>query len=174
MPHIYVAKFDHQWLDDGLLLVRHQAIILTRDEFSLITSFIIYEIALKDTLCSHFALGDELKIHDDVIKWKHFPRYWPFVRGIHRSQVNYPHKGQWHGALMFSLICVWIIGWVNNREAGDLRRYHAHYDVILMLCILQYEFRSLYQRHRMNITNTGVGTKWSPTCRWHFYLYFLE
>ena len=22
--------------------------------------------------------------HDDVIKWKHFPRYWPFVRGIHR------------------------------------------------------------------------------------------
>ena len=23
--------------------------------------------------------------HDDVIKWKHFPRDWPFVRGIHRS-----------------------------------------------------------------------------------------
>ena len=46
--------------------------------------------------------------HDDVIKWKYFPRNWPFVRGIHRSQVNSPHKGQWHGALMFSLICVWI------------------------------------------------------------------
>ena len=30
--------------------------------------------------------------HDDVIKWKHFPRYWPFVRGIHRSPVNSPHK----------------------------------------------------------------------------------
>ena len=30
---------------------------------------------------------------DDVIKWKHFPRYWPFVRGIHRSPVNSPHKG---------------------------------------------------------------------------------
>ena len=42
------------------------------------------------------------------------------------------HKGQWRGALMFSLICVWINGWVNNREAGDLRRYHAHYDVIVM------------------------------------------
>ena len=25
-------------------------------------------------------------LHDDVIKWKHFPRYWPFVRGIHRSR----------------------------------------------------------------------------------------
>ena len=71
--------------------------------------------------------------HDDVIKWKHFPRYWPFVRGIHRSPVNSPHKGQWHGALMFSLICVWIYGWVNNREAGDLRRYRAHYDVIVII-----------------------------------------
>ena len=45
--------------------------------------------------------------YDDVIKWKHFPRYWPFVRGIHRPPVNSPHKGQWRGALMFSLICAW-------------------------------------------------------------------
>ena len=70
--------------------------------------------------------------HDDVIKWKHFPRYWPFVRGIHRSPVNSPHKSQWRGALMLSLICVWINGWVHNREAGDLRRYRAHYDVTVM------------------------------------------
>ena len=74
------------------------------------------------------------KTHDDVIKWKHFPRYWPFVRGIHRSPVNSPHKGQWRVALMFTLICARINGWVNNREAGDLRRYRAHYDVIVMLC----------------------------------------
>ena len=71
--------------------------------------------------------------HYDVIKWKHLPRYWPFVRGIHRSPANSPHKGQWGGALMFSLICVWINGWVNNREAGDLRRYRAHYDVTVMI-----------------------------------------
>ena len=71
-------------------------------------------------------------LHDDVIKWKHFPRYWPFVRGIHRSPVNSPHKGQWCGPLMFTLICVWINDWVNNREAGDLRRYRAHYDVTVM------------------------------------------
>ena len=70
--------------------------------------------------------------HDDVIKWKHFPRYWPFVRGIHRPPVNSPHKGQWRGPLMLSLICVWINGWVNNREAGDLRRYRAHYDFTVM------------------------------------------
>ena len=78
-------------------------------------------------------------IHDDVIKWKHFPHYWPFVRGIHRSPVNSPHKGQWRGALMFSLICVWIIGWVNNHGAGDLRRYRAHYDVIVMYSSLWWD-----------------------------------
>ena len=70
--------------------------------------------------------------HDDVIKWKHFPRYWPFVRGIHRYPVNSPHKGQWRGALMFTLIWARINGWVNNCEAGDLRRNLAHYDVIVM------------------------------------------
>ena len=70
--------------------------------------------------------------HDDVIKWKHFPRYWPFVRGIHRSPVNIPYKGQWLGALMFSLICTRLNGWVNNDEAGDLRRHRAHYDVTVM------------------------------------------
>ena len=72
-------------------------------------------------------------IHDDVIKWKHFPRNWPFVREIHRSPVNFPHKGQWRGALMFSLIYAWINDWVNNRGAGELRRQHGHYDVIVML-----------------------------------------
>ena len=40
-------------------------------------------------------------IHVDVIKWKHFPRYWPFVRGIHRCPVNFTHRGQWREALMF-------------------------------------------------------------------------
>ena len=70
--------------------------------------------------------------HDDVIEWKHFPRYWPFVRGNHRPLVNSPHKGQWRGHLMFSLICARIDGWVNNGEAGDLRRYRTHYDVIVM------------------------------------------
>ena len=64
--------------------------------------------------------------HDGVIKWKHFSRYWPFVRGIHRSTVNSPHEGQWRGALVFSLICAWINGWINNRKAGDLRRHRAH------------------------------------------------
>ena len=48
----------------------------------------------------------------------------------HRSPVNSPHKGHWRGALIFSLICAWINGWVNSREAGDMRCHRAHYDVI--------------------------------------------
>ena len=71
-------------------------------------------------------------IHDDVIKWKHFPRNWPYVRGIHRSPVNSTHKGQWRRALMFSLICSRINGCVNNGEAGDLIRYRVHCDAIVM------------------------------------------
>ena len=71
-----------------------------------------------------------LTLHDDIIKWKHFPRYWPVVRGIHRSP---PHKGQWRKAFMFSLIGTWTNVWVNNRDAGDLRRHSTHYDVTVML-----------------------------------------
>ena len=72
--------------------------------------------------------------HDDVIKWKHFLRYWPFVRGIHRywSPVNSLHKGQCRRALMFSMICVWINSWVNNHEARDLRRCRSRYDVTVV------------------------------------------
>ena len=71
-------------------------------------------------------------LHDDVIKWKHFLRYWPFVR-----RIQFPHKGQWRGALMFTLICARLNEWVNTRKAGDLRRHRAHHDVIVMyfLCV---------------------------------------
>ena len=40
--------------------------------------------------------------------------------------------GQLRGALMFSMICARIKVWVSNREAGDLRRHRAHFDVIVM------------------------------------------
>ena len=86
-----------------------------------------------------------ITIHDNVIKWKHFPRNWPFVRGIHRSPLNSPHKGQWRGALMFSLICAWINAWVNNREAGDLRRNRAHNDVSVMYQLLKFIVQSKHK-----------------------------
>ena len=106
-------------------------------------------------------------LHDDISKWKHFPR--PFVRGIHRRPVNSPHKGQWRGAFMFSLICVWVNGWVNNREAGDLRRHRAHYDVIVMAnhvmkCISGWFGCGLF--HNSRITYHGYAMrKILPLCR---------
>ena len=68
--------------------------------------------------------------------WRHqmepFCALLAICAGNSPSPVNSPHKGQWRGALMFSLICVWINDWVNNREAGDLKCYRAHYDVIVV------------------------------------------
>ena len=55
---------------------------------------------------------------------------------VGNSPMNSPQKDRWRGTLMFSLICVWINAWENNREAGDLRRHRTHYDVIVMSCIL--------------------------------------
>ena len=48
---------------------------------------------MRENSLSLHELGDATNVlqpdcHDDVIKWKHFSRYWPFVRGIHRSPVN--------------------------------------------------------------------------------------
>ena len=60
-----------------------------------------------------------------------------FCAGSQRCPVNSPHKGQWRGALKFSLFCDWMSSCVNNREAGDLRRHHAHYDVSVMASMIQ-------------------------------------
>ena len=68
-----------------------------------------YILSLKETVWNKQPIS--LSSDHDVIKWKHFPRYGPFVW----SQVNSTLKGQWRGALMFSLIYAWINCWVNNR-----------------------------------------------------------
>ena len=46
--------------------------------------------------------------------------------------VNSSHKGQWRGALIFSLICAWTNSWINNWDAGDLRCHCTYYDVTVM------------------------------------------
>ena len=75
---------------------------------------------------------------------EHFPRYWPFVRRIHKSPVN-PRTKASNAELLFSLICAWINGWVNTREAGDLRRYRVHYDVTVMF--LSIDFAQMIQHY---------------------------
>ena len=107
--------------------------------------------------------------HDDVIKWKHFPRNWSFVRGIDRSPVDSPRKDQWREALMFSLICAWTNGWVNNWGTGDLRPRRAHYDVTVMWWSHDmerlYALLSVYHRwivsRNMSITNRRVACDFS-------------
>ena len=69
--------------------------------------------------------------------WRHqmetFSALLALCAGNSPVPVNSPHKGQWRGPLMFSFICVSINDWVNNREAGDLRRHRGHYDVNVMI-----------------------------------------
>ena len=73
---------------------------------------------------------------DDLTWWRHqmepLSALLALCVGISPVPVNSPHKGQWRGALMFSLICAWINDWVNNREAGDLKRHRGHNDVSVM------------------------------------------
>ena len=98
------------------------------------------------------------------------------VWGIHPSPVNSPHKGQWHGALMFSLICVWINGWVNNRGAGDLRHHRTHYDVIVMyigylFVKVTFEMLTVHGQQHSFLTDKWMflfffGT-WTPNLRIH-------
>ena len=57
--------------------------------------------------------------HDDVIKWKHFPRYWPFVRGIHRFTDRFPSQRPVTLSFdVFFLFCAWTNGWANNRDVN--------------------------------------------------------
>ena len=68
------------------------------------------------------------------------------MRGFHRSLVNAPHKGQWHGTLVSSLICAWINGWVNKHEAADLRRHRAHHIVTVMIVYDKVVFATYFNR----------------------------
>ena len=78
------------------------------------------------------------------------------VTGIHRLPVNSPHKGQWRGALVFTLICPWTNSWSNNEDASDLRHHRAHYDATVM------DDRRHNQMH--SDKQNGSWTKWPIFC----------
>ena len=108
----------------------------------------------------------------------HFPRYWPFVRGIHRWPVNSPHKGQRRGALMFSWICTWIKGWVNNREAGDLRHHRAHFFTYwLRTCPAINRKWAKWWRNSFCVGNTRLlhrFSSWSPILQTQKYKFIIR
>ena len=71
-------------------------------------------------------------VHDDVIKWKHFPRYSPFVWGNSPVNGEFSTQSSVTRNLMFSFICAWTSCWVNKGDADNLRRYRSHCDAIVM------------------------------------------
>ena len=95
-------------------------------------------------------------------------------------------KGQWRGPLVFSLICAWINGWVNNREAGDLRHHRAHCDIIVMpirtperfayistnhlaTCVFRYarfdcEYWNGYDNNKTTVVSTSNLSYWNMIC----------
>ena len=108
-------------------------------------------------ICSNEVMSNSKSIMASS-KIETFSRYWPFVRGIHRSLLDSPHKGQRRGALMFSLTCAWTNHWVNIRDAGDLKRYRAHYDITLTGFIFLTAVLSWHVRHFV--------TTWWPEMEW--------
>ena len=113
-----------------------------------------------------------IKKHDiDLLLW-HIPMMTSSNGNIFRvtgplcgeftGPVNSPHKYQWRRALMFSVICVWINGWVNNREAGDLRRHYSHYDVNVM--------RPQLHNRAYNWSQTSIRVYrglWNDVSKWY-------
>ena len=75
-------------------------------------------------------MSSEVSNQNDVIN-RNISAILALCAGI--SPVNSPNKGQWCGALMFSLICTCSNGWVNTRDASDLRRHRAHSDVTVVI-----------------------------------------
>ena len=73
--------------------------------------------------------------HDDVIKCKHFRVTGPLCGEFTGHRWIPLHKGHWRGVLMSSLICVWTNGWVNYRDAGDLRHHRVHYDATVKVML---------------------------------------
>ena len=89
-------------------------------------------------MCVIMRIDEDSSAYSESFKawWRHQMETYSALLAICAGNSPVPgeflHKGKWHGALIFFFICIWINGWENNREAGDLRRHHAHHDVILM------------------------------------------
>ena len=99
----------------------------------------IKSIAKLYTICwLHWVLNMQAPgwQHNILTWWRHqmetFSALLALCAGNSLVSGEFPLESQWRGALMFSLICPRINAWVNDSEAGDLRRYRAHYDVTVM------------------------------------------
>ena len=106
----------------------HAAILFLSDVGCNPTHVIKYGRATRSTKQELYGSNLVLRLsHDEVFKWKYFPCYWPFVRGIHRSPVAVTRNFG-----VFFYFYAWTNGWANNRCGGDLRCHRARYDVTVM------------------------------------------
>ena len=114
--------------------------------------------------------GQKCRIHDDVIKWNHFSRYWPFVWGIHRSPVNSPHKGQWRGTLMFFFYLrlnerlskhLWV-WWLETPSSQKWR----HINALVRICTITpvSPIQSIRAHHTLACILFVQATKTSKRC----------
>ena len=119
--------------------------------------------------------GDECcMLHDDVIKWKHFLRYWPFVRGIHRSPVNSQHKGQWRRAWMFFFYLRLIKrlskqswGWCSETPSRSLWRHCNDVHglgvmsciIVVILSVVCRFMWCVYRLRRHRVNDMGIPIK---------------
>ena len=105
-------------------------------DMKLRTTVLSWEESTSHKLIMHTKEGLILRKSFSFPWWRHqmetFSALLVHCAGNSPVPVNSPNKGQWRGALMFSLIWAWINDWVNNREAGDLIRHPGHYDVNVM------------------------------------------
>ena len=120
-----------------------------------------------------------IELCDDVIKWKHFPRYWPFVQGIHQLPVNSPHKGQWRRGLMcfFDLrlnkrLSKQSWGWWIETPSRSLWRHcDGHVDFTASgTCVVCAQLPlSLICINLIWLTNESQNTRWDAPARslWH-------
>ena len=96
--------------------------------------------------------------HDDVIKWKHFPRYSSHCAGNSPVTGEFPSQRPVTQSFEVSFdLRLELMGWVNNREAGDLRRFRAHYDVIVMISDTTWSWVWPRQQPTPPCTRSGPG-----------------
>ena len=99
--NIYISAWTHGWVNyrdagDSKLTLHCPVLPTLYAEFTAPSQRTL--LVTRKALPCH-----DIIMHDDDIKWNHFPRYWSFERWIYRPLVNSPHKGQWRGALTFFL-----------------------------------------------------------------------
>ena len=119
-----------------------------------------------------------MALHDDVIKWKHFPCNWPFVRGISPVTGEFPAQRPVTRSFDVSLICALnkrlskqSLGWWFETPSRSLWRHFLDppkmWRMRWQLCYLELELEKMFIRQKTN-TSRKQCDKWyiqSVLCR---------